>query len=230
MFNILDLLIIFSILFGAVLGFSRGFIKQGVMTIGLVVIIVLSYILKNPVSLYMYEHMPFFSFDMVVKNSTVLNILVYELIAFFLVLSVLELLFVIILRISSILDSLIKITKILEIPSRVLGAIFGAVEFYLIAFIVLFSLSFPTFNFHSRLYNESTIRPIILSKTLFVSNATEKTLDTFDEINKLIKQKDDMPVKDFDCKALKIMKEKEFITKDAYKYLYRTGKIRVTCD
>ena len=46
----LDIIIIMILLFGALIGFKRGVIKQGVITIGMILILVLSFILKNPVS------------------------------------------------------------------------------------------------------------------------------------------------------------------------------------
>ena len=230
-FNTLDILIILFVIFGGVIGFSRGFIKQSVMTAGLILVFVLSYILKNPISEYMYEHLPFFNVDMVVKNSTVFNILIYELLAFAITFSVLEVIFIVLIKISSVIEGLIKITQILVIPSKLLGTVFGLVEYYLIAFIILFVLSFPTFNLNNKdLFKNSTIRPIVLKNTIFVSKVTNNTLETFTDIDDLIKDKDNMKVKEFDCKALGIMKKKKFISEKSYKYLYRTGKIRVTCD
>ena len=231
MFNTLDLIIILLIIFGGIIGFSRGFIKQGVMTVGLILVFILSYMLKNPISEYMYEHLPFFSIDLVVKNSTVINILIYELLAFAITFSILEVIFIILIKISSVIEGLIKVTQILIIPSKVLGTVLGIIEYYLLVFIILFILSFPTFNFNNKkMFTESQIRPIILKNTVIVSKITNSSLDTFSEIDNLIKDKDKIKVKEFDCKALSIMKKKNFISKKSYKYLYRTGKIRVTCD
>ena len=58
----LDIIIIMIILFGAIVGFKRGIIKQSVITVGMIFVLILSFILKNPVSSIMYEHLPFFSF------------------------------------------------------------------------------------------------------------------------------------------------------------------------
>lgn len=231
MFNTLDLIIILVIIFGGIIGFSRGFIKQGVMTVGLILVFVLSYLLKNPISTYMYEHLPFFNVDLVFKNSTVINILIYELMAFAITFSILEIIFIILIKISSVIEGLIKITQILAIPSKILGTILGIVEYYFLMFIILFILSFPTFNLNSKkIFTESNIRTVILKNTMFVSKITENTLETFNDIDKLIKDKNNMKTKEFDCKALTIMKKNKFISEKSYKYLYRTGKIRVTCD
>ena len=42
----LDLIIIIFILFGGLIGFKRGIIKQSVVTIGMVLVLVLSFILS----------------------------------------------------------------------------------------------------------------------------------------------------------------------------------------
>ena len=71
----LDIIIIMIILFGAIVGFKRGIIKQSVITVGMILVLILSFILKNPVSSIMYEHLPFFSFGGLFENLAVLNIL-----------------------------------------------------------------------------------------------------------------------------------------------------------
>lgn len=230
MFNTLDILIILFIILGGILGFSRGFIKQSVMTIGLILVLVLSYMLKNPISSFMYEHLPFFKFDMIIKNATVLNILVYEIIAFLISFSLLEIIFVILVRLSSILEKILKVTFVLEIPSKILGTVLGIIEYYLLSFVILFILSLPTLKIsNSNLVKNSTLKPVILTHTVIISDVTNNIYSTFNEINDLVKNKSKMSSKEFDCKSLEIMLDKKFLTKESAKYLYRTGKIRTTC-
>ena len=47
MFNIVDLIIIIFLLLGFASGYQKGLIKQGVSTIGNIVIVVLAFLLKN---------------------------------------------------------------------------------------------------------------------------------------------------------------------------------------
>ena len=42
----LDIIIIMIILFGAIVGFKRGIIKQSVITVGMIFVLILSFILK----------------------------------------------------------------------------------------------------------------------------------------------------------------------------------------
>ena len=60
--NILDALIIIFLLIGALAGFKRGLIKQGVLLVGLIVVLVLSFYIRIPVSNFFYKNLPFFNF------------------------------------------------------------------------------------------------------------------------------------------------------------------------
>ena len=63
--NIVDVIIIIFILIGGLLGFKRGAVKEFVSAIGFFVVVVLSFLLKNPLSVIFYENLPFFKFTIV---------------------------------------------------------------------------------------------------------------------------------------------------------------------
>ena len=210
----LDIIIIMIILFGAIVGFKRGIIKQSVITVGMIFVLILSFILKNPVSSIMYEHLPFFSFGGLFENLAVLNIIVYEGFAFLLVFSVLSTILIILIKISS------EFEKILR------GAILGAVEYYLIVFIILFILSSPIFGLNNnKFFTESNIRNFILEKTPFVSKEIDSTISSLNDINDLIKEKDKLSDSEFNCKSIDIMEKNKVIEKDSLEYLYSKNKI-----
>ena len=71
--NIVDIIIIVVIILGALTGFIRGFFKETVMFLGTILVVVLAFILKNPLSVILYENLPFFGFG----GITSLNILLY---------------------------------------------------------------------------------------------------------------------------------------------------------
>lgn len=230
MINIIDIAIILIIIMGAVIGFKRGVIKQGVMTIGMVLVLILSFALKNPISALMYKYFPFFNFDLIFKNATVLNIIVYEVIAFLIAFSILEVILIILVKISSIVETLLKVTVILAIPSKILGAILGAIEYYLLTFVILYIMSLPIFKINNENFmTESKLKPEILSNTIIVSNITNKNLETFNEVSKLIENKENLSNEEFNCKSLKIMIEKDFLKQKSAKYLYEKGKINTKC-
>ena len=57
--NIVDVIIILLIAFGGVMGFKRGFTRSLVSALGTIAIVVLAFLLKNPVSVLLYENLPF---------------------------------------------------------------------------------------------------------------------------------------------------------------------------
>ena len=79
--NLIDAIILLIILLGGVIGFKEGVIKKLTSVIGLIIVVILSFTLKNYLSVFFYENLPFFDLWGVFKGIQVLNILFYE--AFF---------------------------------------------------------------------------------------------------------------------------------------------------
>jgi len=229
--SMLDIIIIIIIVFGALIGFKRGIIKQGLVTIGIEVVLILSFILKNPISSFMYKNFPFFSFNGLYENISVLNILLYEIIAFALVFSILSTILLIIIRISKSFDKILKLTLIFSLPSRILGAILGACEYYLIVFIGLFILMQPTFELsNSDLFKNSKIKDIVLENTPFISGYIKPTMDAIEDIEELIEDKDKYSDKEFNCKVTNVMVKNKVVEKKSLDYLYESGKLKNKCN
>ena len=170
--NIVDILIIIFILLGAVVGFKQGFTKSLVSFVGIVIVTILAYFLKNPVSEFLMSFCPFFSFGGIIKGITVLNIAVYEVIAFLLVFAILMIVLRALLFATGILETILKFTIVLGIPSKILGAIVGVIKNYIIAFFVLYLLSMPNFV-DVEFVKDSKFREPILRNTPLLSNAAE---------------------------------------------------------
>lgn len=181
--SIVDFLIIIFILLGFLWGWKNGVIKQFFMTVGLVLIFVLSYTLKNPLSSFFYKHLPFIEFKGFFKGIIVLNILLYEVLAFIIIFSALFLLLKIVLRASNKLEDLLRATIIFGIPSKILGGILGLLEGFVVVFIILFFLNLPIFNIES--VNKSKVANFILTRTTILSSTCNNTLMLYEEINRL---------------------------------------------
>ncbi len=223
--NVVDILILIFLGFGVLLGFKRGFTRELVSLVGIFVILILSFILKNPISVFLYNNLPFFNFGGIFKDITVLNILVYETISFLIVFLILTIIFRILLSITKIFEKFLTLTIILGIPSKILGAILGLVQYIIYSFIILYILSLPTFNF--TLIKDSKLSNTILSKTPILNNVCSKTLDTFNEIMDLKKEYESTNnMTEFNQRALNIMIEKGIITKENAKVLIEKGKIK----
>ena len=171
--SIVDAMIVVLLILGTMSGLRRGLIKQAVLLVGLVAILVIAFYFRVPISTYMYKHLPFFSFGGLFKGVSVLNILLYEVIAFLIVFSVLYLVLRILLKITGIIESILKATIILGFFSRIGGAIVGFIESYIIVFIILFILSQPFVNVTG--LELSKFREPILTKTPIMSDAVKNT-------------------------------------------------------
>ena len=225
--NIVDVIIIIFLAFGALVGFRRGFTKQLISSVGLIAVVILAFIFKNPVSTLLYENLPFFKFGGIFKGVTVLNILVYEVIAFFLVLAILMIILKILLFISGIFERFLNMTILLGIPSKILGAILGIVENVIIAFIVLYILTLPIFNIKG--LEQSKIKNTILTKTPILSTQIDKSIKVIDEFVEL-KDKYETAVDPvgFNLEALDLLLEYKITTVSSVEKLLEQDKLQMT--
>lgn len=181
--NIVDLIIIIIIGFGAALGFKRGFTRSVVSAIGFIAITVLAFFLKNPVSVFLYENLPFFKFAGIIKGVTVLNVALYEILAFIIVLAILGILLKVLMVATTIFEKILTATIILGIPSKIAGALVGIVQYFVIVFVVLYIVSLPVFNIG--IVNESKLKNNILNNTPVLSNFVDNTMLVVDEFTSI---------------------------------------------
>lgn len=222
--SIADVIIILAILMGAVVGFKRGLTTQLVSTIGIILVIVLAFILKNPVSKFMYENLPFFDFGGLLKGLPVLNIFVYELIAFILVLSILAILLKLLLKVTKIFEFLLKLTVVLSIPSKIGGAIVGMIENFIFVFIVLYILNLPIFDFSIN----SKYQDKILNNTPILSQMVDKSVKVIDEFSDLKEkyEKEDNS-NEFNRETLELFLKYDVIDVDAVETLVKKDKLKI---
>lgn len=223
--GIVDIIILIFLAFGALLGFKRGFTRQLVSLVGIFVIIILSYLFKNPVSVFLYNNLPFFNFGGIFKDITVLNVLVYEVIAFFIVFFVLTIIFRILVKITNVFEKILNATIILGIPSKILGAVLGVVQNLIYTFIILYILSLPTFNL--TIIKDSKVGNLILDKTPILNKIANKTLSVFNQVVELKEEYDTTTnVGEYNQKTLNIMIDSGVITEENAKRLIEKGKIK----
>ncbi|HPF83246.1 MAG TPA: CvpA family protein [Bacilli bacterium] len=178
--NIIDIVVIILLIFGFLIGFKRGLFPQLISLVGFFFIMIGAFLLKNPLSQLMYEKLPFFPLGGVLKGVTVVNILLYEIIAFTLIMLVLFIIFRVILKVANVFENVLKITIIFEIPSKIIGGILGMLENFLFIFIILYILSLPIFNIG--MVKNSKLREPILNKTPILNKYADKTVKAGEEL------------------------------------------------
>lgn len=220
MINVIDAIIILFLLTGAVLGFKRGAIQTLATLIGTILIIIIAYYLKNPLSVFLYTYLPFFKLGGIFNGITVINILIYEAIAFLIVLGGLSVLLSVILKITGILSKIVDHSIILTLPSKLIGIAVGFLEAYVFLFVLLFI--FSQFSFSSTVLKDSKYTNIILSKTPFTTGF-KNSYNAFNEIRNL----GDNNSSNKDYEALNTLLKYDIITTDNAHKLVDNGKINI---
>lgn len=224
--SVVDIVIIIFLLFGALLGFKRGFTKQLLSCVGLIGILILAFILKNPVSTLLYENLPFFKFGGIFKGVTVLNILVYEILSFFLVLAILMVILKVLMFASRIFEKFLNMTIILGIPSKILGAVLGVIENFVITFIALYILSLPVLNLN--ILDNSKFKEPILTKTPILSIYTKDMVNVVGEFADLKeKYASATDPNSFNLEALDVLLKHKIVTTSSVDKLIEKNKLDI---
>ncbi len=220
---VVNIVIILFLTGGIIEGYKKGFLESTIKFIGTIVALVGAYILKNPVSVFLYTHMPFFKFGGVFKGVSVLNILIYEFIAFVLVFLVILLILKIIYDATGLVNKLFSVVAFLGLPNKILGAVVGFIEslvaLYFISFLFVFICNFFGFGMKESLVD--TVVDIPVLKETF-----GPSLNSINDIGVLAKDYKDVQDKDeFNYKSLEILLKYDVITKENAKKLIDSKKL-----
>ena len=181
--NFIDYIIIGILIICVVKGFVNGAIKTAISFAGGFLVLIAAYLLKNPVSLFLYDHLPFFKLGGLLSGISVFNIIIYELLSFLIAASVLMIIYKIILHVTNIIEKILKITIVLAIPSKIIGLLVGFIEGIVVCFIALFIML--QFSSTKDYVNSSKYGNLILTSTPILSDSTKDIYKALDEIYKV---------------------------------------------
>ena len=226
--SLIDILVIIFILTGGLVGFRQGFTKSLVNFLGVIIVIVFSFLLKNPVSEIFMRIFPFFPFGGLIKGVTVLNIVLYETLSFIFVFSVLMLILKVLSKTTGVFEKVLAFTIVLGIPSKILGLIIGVIKNYIIVFFVMYFLAMPNFSEVS-IVDDSKFKDPILKNTPLVSNIADNAvvvLEEFKDISKKYREIDD--VNSFNLETLDLLLKYKVTTPKVIINLKNDGKINIS--
>ncbi len=222
--NIIDVLIIIVFIIGLLNGIRNGAIKSIVGLVGIIVVFVLAFQLKNPIAKILYSNLPFFEFR-IFKGVAVFNILFYEFISFVIVCSLLMVFLRIILKVTKIVEKILDATIVLGIGSRILGAIISLAETYIIVFVALFFLNQPFFDVEG--LTDSKLNSFILNKSLVLSSLVNDKLEATEELFELRKiYQNTTSVDEFNYSTLDILLKYGIIDVESAKTLQSQEKLK----
>ena len=224
--NVADIVILIILAFGAIVGFKEGVVKKLTDFVGMFVIVILSFYLKNNLSVIMYENLPFFNFWGFIKGVDVINILFYELLAFMIVFMALCFVYKVILMVSGLIEKILKATIILSIPSKLLGIVVGVIEAYVYTFIALVILTLPIFNIPY--VRESKMVNFILNETPILSPISEEMIDIYGDVYEILDNKNNKTNEQLNDEILRLLIDKDVVTRESARKLVDRNKVHIT--
>lgn len=223
--NVVDVIIIALLILGGVAGFKAGVIKKLTDFIGMFVVIILAFYLKNYISVIMYENLPFFNFFGLINGIDALNILLYEVIAFLVIFIALLFVLKVVLMLTGLVEKILKATVILSIPSKLLGIVVGVIEMYVYLFLILVIVSLPIFD--SSFLKDSKMNNFILNNTPVLSGVSEEIIDIYGDVYNIIDNRKNKTNEQLNEEILKVLIDKKVITKESAKKLVDKNKIHI---
>ncbi len=223
--NVVDVIIIALLILGGVAGFKAGVIKKLTDFIGMFVVIILAFYLKNYISVIMYENLPFFNFFGLINGIDALNILLYEVIAFLVIFIALLFVLKVVLMLTGLVEKILKATVILSIPSKLLGIVVGVIEMYVYLFLILVIVSLPIFD--SSFLKDSKMNNFILNNTPVLSGVSGEIIDIYGDVYNIIDNRKNKTNEQLNEEILKVLIDKKVVTKESAKKLVDRNKIHI---
>lgn len=224
--TLIDAIIIVLLLFGIGVGINRGFFKSTLMLVGTIVIFIISYFLKNPLANLFYNIFPFIDFEVSKNSVIVLNILFYEGLAFLLCVAILSTILKILIKFTSIFESILNATIIFGALSKVLGGIVGFLQFYILIFVLLYFFNNPIFNI--QITTQSVIGAKILQSTPILSKSFKNGITAAKDITILNeKYKNDKNSDEYNREAINIMLKNDVIKPNSLDTLIKKDKLKI---
>ena len=207
--NLVDIFFLLIILVCGLIGLKRGFFKELVLTVGYIVLLIVSYKLITPTTNLIIS--------LVKVGNNPINLLVYQIIAFLIVFLILSVIFQLIIFLTNILEKLLNITIVLGIFSKILGFILGLIKGVIVAYLLSLLFTLPMFN-NISMFRNSRVKKEILSKMPNI-----KLNQIVNEISKL-----DINSKDFNKQVLQILIKYKIITKEKVIDMIKSGQLDAT--
>lgn len=216
---LIDILIILFILVGGFIGAKRGFTKEVVTVVGLILVFILSFLFKDLLADVMLKYLPFFKFN----GLTSLNILLYESLSLVILIGIFSSILNALINLTSIFEKLLDVTIILGFASKIAGFVLGCLEYIAISFILL------TFFSVKVNVKDSNVSNYILNHTPFLSNVCSDTINTVNDINDLRERYKDQENKESELnyEILNLMIKNKLISEEKVTELINDNKLKM---
>ena len=219
--TILDIIIIVLFIIAAIGGYKKGIIKEIISFIGAIIIFIISYKLKGITGEFLCTILPF-----IVEDLVSINIILYQIIGFFLTFGILTFLFNMFLGLLKFFDDLLEKIKLLSIPLKIIGAVVSILQMYLFVFIMLIIVMIPFRN--KDFVKNSMFTEKIVYNTPVLSEGSKKIINVLDEIIAIDKEISDKKItkNEGNLKIIELLLKTEMVDKEEIMDLYNNGRIK----
>lgn len=221
--GIVDAFIVLFLVMGALIGFKSGVIKELTKFLGFFAVIVISFLLKDTLMVLFYENLPFFNFFGIIRGIDAMNILFYQLLSFLIIFAAFMFVLKVLLVVTGLVEWLLKMTIFLSLPSKILGAVVGMIEYYVYIFLVLYILTMPVFNLSY--VSESRFANQVLEDTPFLSGLIDDTVEVYSDVWQILRNKEGNTSKEVNTLVLATLLDHDLIEIDSAKKLVEANKI-----
>lgn len=223
--NIIIILFLVSEIYN---GYKNGFLESGVRLLGEIIAIIAAYILSKPLGVVLYDKLPFFKFGGLFEGVYALNIILYEVIAFFIVLVVLMIAVKVIVKATGLIQKLLSFIMLFGVPNKILGSLLGLVRGLIILYFAVFALKFGA-NLFGFTVKESLADDIL--NVPILKETFGNAVDSLNSISELAHEYKDVSNKDeFNDQAMDILLKYDIISEENLEILINSGKISYSED
>lgn len=221
--SIVDAFIVLFVLMGGIVGYKHGAIREGTQFVGLIVVLIVSFILKDKLMIILYENLPFFNFFGLIEGLDAVNILFYQLISFIFIFAILTFILRVLIVITGLVEWLLKLTVFFSVPSKIIGIFVGMLEFYVYVFVVLYILNMPVFNL--TYVSDSRFGNSVLENTPVLSGLVDGTVTVYTDVWNIIQNRDKRSNSEVNTLVLATLLDNKLITIDSARKLVQSNKI-----
>ena len=223
--NILDIVIALVLIMSAIIGFKRGAIKEVVSLVGIIIVFILAFSLKGVLGNVLCKWLPFFNFAGNLEGVTVLNILLYQLIAFLIIYSLLFSIYMIVVKISGIVQKIVHMTIVLWLPSKLIGAVVAFTTGYVMVFVVLLALLIPLKD--TDIFKNSKFANYIVYDTPILASSSANISTSINEIYELGEDlsKGDISKNEANVKTMDILLKYKVVSAETARELVALDKL-----
>ena len=224
----IDIVVLLLLVMFGVVGWKQGVIKEAVQLIGMIIILVIAFMFKGELGNIFCKWLPFFNFNgSPLEGMTTLNILLYQVLGFVIIFTVLYAIYTIILKLSGVFQKILDWTIILLIPSKIGGLIIGLLEGYILLFVLLLIITGLPANYTSNFTNSNLVQTIVY-KTPILSSASKDVTNSMKDIYVLVDEvaQKKITTNEANLKTVDIMLKYDLVTPKTVEQLVILDKLK----